>query len=480
MVDMITTAYDVEAAKVVGGPSWLETDRYDITAKAPPNTSGEAVKLMLQALLADRFKLVLHKDNKPMPAFVLTVGKGKPKMKESDGSGNTGCQPQQQTYVPGTIQYNLVSCHNVTMEAFAQVLRQFAGGYVTNPVVDSTGLKGAWDFDFKWTGRGQLAAAGADGISIFDAVDKQLGLKLDPEKVPVPVLIVDSASEKPTDNPPGVAQVLPPPPPSEFDVAVIKPSPSGAAPGGRIDGGQISLQAITLKSLISIAWDIYSDDMLVGAPKWLDSDKFDIIAKVAPESLGANPTPSNPQIDFTDLQVMLRALLIERFKMVVHTEDRPVSAYTLVAVNPKLKKADPLNRTGCKEGAGPDGKDPRIANPAVSRLVTCLNMTMAQFAEQLRVQAGGYLFQSPPILDATGLEGAYDITINFSPVQFTGGRGGDAAAQPAGGAPSASDPSGAVTVFDALSKQLGLKLEKQKRPVSVLVLDHVEEKPTEN
>ena len=90
-------------------------------------------------------------------------------------------------------------------------------------MVDSTGLKGSWDFDIKWTGRGQLAAAGADGISIFDAVDKQLGLKLELQKVPMPVIVVDSVNEKPTDNPPGAATSLPPTP-TEFEVAVVKPS----------------------------------------------------------------------------------------------------------------------------------------------------------------------------------------------------------------------------------------------------------------
>src|SRR5437870_8148626 len=94
MVDLIRTAYGVDPEKVVGGPNWVEFDRFDVIAKAPSNAPPETLKLMLQALLADRFKLVVHNDTKPVAGFVLTMGKGKPKLKEADPSGKTGCQRQ--------------------------------------------------------------------------------------------------------------------------------------------------------------------------------------------------------------------------------------------------------------------------------------------------------------------------------------------------------------------------------------------------
>jgi len=115
-------------------------------------------------------------------------------------------------------------------------------------------------------------------------------------------------------------------------------------------------------------------------------------------------------------------------------------------------------------------------------------MTMAQFAEQLQNIAPGYIHS--PVLDATGLEGAWDFTLNFSPAgmfQGGGGRGGDRGGdggQPSGAAPAASgaipvasEPNGALTLLEAIDKQLGLKLEMKKRPVSVLVIDHIEQKP---
>src|SRR5579884_2150456 len=89
MLDLIRTAYTVDPDKVYGGPSWLEFDRFDITAAVPPNTSEETRKQMLQQLLADRFKLVVHNDTKPVAGFVLSQGKGKPKLKEADPAGKT-------------------------------------------------------------------------------------------------------------------------------------------------------------------------------------------------------------------------------------------------------------------------------------------------------------------------------------------------------------------------------------------------------
>jgi uncharacterized protein (TIGR03435 family) len=479
MLDLIRTAYGVDADTVLGGPNWLELDRFDLIADAPPGTPPETVKLMLQSLLADRFKLVIHKDTKPLPAFALTLGKGKPKLKEAEGSGKNGCQFQPQKFEPGTVPSAWFSCHNTTMEAFAQTLRQIARDYLTNPVVDSTELKGSWDFDIKWNARALLGRAGGDGVTIFDAVDKQLGLKLEPQRVPQAVIIVDSVNEKPTGNPPEVTRSLQPPPPAAFEVAVIKPSGPDPKTNFRIQpGGQADLQGVTLKVLIAFAWnfDLNTTEMIVGAPKFLESARFDIMAKASTDAAPGDA----PFIDIDDFRLMLRALLVDRFKLATHMEDRPVTAYTLLAVKPKLKPADPANRTGWREAPAPDGKDPRNANPTLSRLVTCQNMTMAQFADLLQKIAPGYI--RSPVLDTTGLEGAWDFTLSFSGVnllQNGPGRGGDAG-QPAGAVPAASEPNGAVSLFDAVNKQLGLKLDMQKRPIPVLVIDHVEEMPTDN
>ena len=486
MVDLIRTAYGVEAENVLGGPSWLELDRFDVIAKTAPATPPETLKLMLQALLADRFKLVVHKDSKPLDAFVLSLGKGKPKLKEANGSVAPGCQFQQPAGPPepAKVQQINYSCHNMTMETFATQVHQMAGGYLTSPVIDTTGLKGAWDFDLKWTGRGALAQAGDDGISIFDAIDKELGLKLEFQKYPAPVIVVDSANRKPTDNPPGVKQALPAPPPTEFEVAALKESLPDAKPGGGgfQPGGRISFTAVPLTAIVGAAWNINlgPGEEIAGAPKWMNSAKYDLVAKTYAATGGS---VNAPPIDIDDLRTMLQKLLVDRLKMVTHYEDRPQIAYTLVAGKPKLKKADPLGRTGCKVGPAPIRKDSTKEGPP-QFLATCQNMTMAQFAEQL--PNIGQLYIHNPVIDASGIEGAWDFTLSFSPVppNLMGGGGGEGARKtagppspPAGGTVEASEPSSAVSLFDAVERQLGMKLEMHKRSLPVLVIDHIEEKP---
>jgi uncharacterized protein (TIGR03435 family) len=482
MLDLIAAAYNVtDTDTIVGGPNWLDRDRFDVAAKAQNGTSPEQLRLMLQQLLAERFKLVLHKDSRPMPGFALTVGKGgKPKMKEAPGEGS-GCEGVPQQPQPGEIPQNTVTCKGLSMELFAQQIRGMAGAYVTGPVTDQTGLKGYWDFDLKWTSRALLPRAGADGISLFDAVDRQLGLKLDQQRVPTPVFIVDSVNQKPTDNPSGISASIPAPPPMEFDVAEIKLSPPEAPTNARLlPGGRIEASGATLKFIMQFAWDINMDELIANTPKWYDDTKYSIVAKTTTAVAGP---ANNPNVDVDDLKAMLRALVTDRFKLKAHYEDRPVTAYTLLADKPKMAKADPANRTGFKEGPAPDQKDQRTA--ILARMVTVKNMTMSQFAEDLQRMANGYI--RVPVEDKTGLEGAYDFTLTFTPIGLLNGgpggagRGGDGPAQgPPGASAAASDPSGGLSLFDAVNKQLGLKLEMRKRTLPVLVIDHVEQNPTDN
>ena len=465
MVDLIAYAYGMESDKILGGPGWLDWDRFDVLAKAPAATTQQNLNAMVQSLLADRFQLAVHKDTKSMPAFLLTAAKGKTKMKQATGSGDPDCKDVQQNSGPGGPPYQEISCHNMTMEVFSNVLRGYGWGtYFPDPVVDQTGLTGTWDFDLKWTPRNRLAQAGADGISLFDAVDKQLGLKLEAQKAPLSVLIVDRVNQTPTPNAPGVEAKIPPPPPAEFEVATIKPSPPDArGQNGRIQNGRVEAHNFTLKQLIQFGWDITgnSDELIAGLPKSADSVHYDLLAKVATSG------PSTAQdIDEDALRLMLRNFLIERFGIKAHTEDRPVSAFTMTATKQvKLQKADPQNRTNCKSGAG--------SSPILNRLITCTNMTTAQFAAALQDLANGYV--KAPIKDATAIDGNWDFAVNFSGVgllpgaQFDPNKGGES-----------TDPNGSLTLPEALQKQLGLRLEMGKRPLPVLVIDHAEDKPSDN
>jgi len=472
MLDLIGTAYTItDTDLITGGPNWLERDRFDIAAKAAPGTTPANIKLMLQALLADRFKLALHKDTRPMSGYTLTLGKEKHKLKEASGPG-AGCQPTPPSNPPPPVPITTGSCKGVTMEEFAQLLRQL-GGYINSPVQDQTGLKGYWDFDVRFTPFQALQRAGSDGITMFAFIEQQLGLKLEQGRVPTPVTVVDSVNQRPTANPSGVSATIPSPPPMEFDVAEIKLSLPDAQPRTRLlPGGRIEGDGITMRQIMQLAWDITTDDLLANAPKWFTETKYSVVAKTSTAVSGAGQSTN---VDVDDLKAMLRQLITERFKLKAHYEDRPVEAYTLLADKPKMAKADPANRTGFKEGPAADQKDQR--NAVLGRMVTVKNMTMAQFAEDLQRFAGGYI--RVPVEDKTGLEGAYDFTLTFSPIGLVNaGRGrGDAA--PAAGADSL-DPTGALSLYDAVNRQLGLKLEMRKRPMPVLVIDSMQGTPTDN
>ena len=194
-------------------------------------------------------------------------------------------------------------------------------------------------------------------------------------------------------------------------MASIKP----AAPdvrGGNVaiePGGRVRI-TMTLKDLIWEAWGNLNTERIVGGPKFMDTTIWVVVAKAPAQEdspAGWNGPVWNG-VDLNSMRMMLRALLMDRFRLVAHTEDRLVSGYALVAAKPKLRKADPSNRPGCKDGPGADGKDPRIANPMASKLVTCRNMTLAQFAAELSKptsEENPILFNFPPVVDSTGIDG---------------------------------------------------------------------------
>jgi uncharacterized protein (TIGR03435 family) len=481
MVDLISMAYGMEDAKVLGGPSWLDNDRFDIFATAPATTSSDDVKLMLRSLLADRFKLVLHNDTKPLASMVMTASRGGSKLKQSDGSGESGCKtPPSPTAPPFTSTIGTFTCHGESMAAFAQFLHQQVLWEFNQPIADTTGLKGVWDFEFKAI---FPSRTNVDGAAILAAIDSQLGLKISAGIAPVPVLIVDSVDEKPTPNPPGIATVQPPPAPTDFDVATIKPTgPDNKGMGGMISRDQINVTGMTLLKLINFAWN-FDAPMIANPPAWLDRDKFDVLAKVAaPDSTSG--TASAQDLDFEDFQKMTRKLIEDRFNFKWHMEDRPTDGYVLLAVNPKMKEADPLYRSGCKQGPGRDGKDPRILTPILGRLLSCQNATMAQFVDFLFQVNNGYI--KTALFDGTGLTRKYDFVLSFSGYSQVGGINEYSLPAPtptdsnAASSGSAADPDGAIPLFDAIRQQLGLKIEKQKRTIPMLVIDHIDEKPTDN
>jgi len=174
-------AYGVGQNEILGGPDWLDQDQFDIQAKAEVSAGDEALMKMLQTLLADRFKLAVHRENKTIQAYALEIAKKGPKMEKSE--------PGESRTSNGL---GLIEARSTTMAGLAQRL----GRQLDRPVVDRTGLQGGFNFKLEWTPEG---AQPVDGPTIFVAIQQQLGLKLDPQKAPVEVLVIDHA-EKPTEN----------------------------------------------------------------------------------------------------------------------------------------------------------------------------------------------------------------------------------------------------------------------------------------
>jgi uncharacterized protein (TIGR03435 family) len=491
MLDLVRIAYGVNPEVVLGGPNWLELDRFDVIAKVPADADAPKA---LQPLLEDRFKLVAHKETKPIPVWVLAAGK-QHRLKEADGSGQTGCRMldaggtpgdgtirlmrmdqdgkrTQITLAPGgVVQY---SCRNTTMAAFAAELRTMLGVQVgAEPVIDDTGLKGAWNFDVRWSiGLIGLLDQGVQ-IPVAEAIDKQLGLKLEQRPTPKEVVVVDSVSRTPTPNAANIADILPTRLPTEFEVADVKVAAPVSAAQPMIamqmqPGGRFTCRACPMRILLQRAFYPTNSDLLAGVPA-LESTRFDVIAKASADAF------TGPGIDPDALAPLVRSLLVSRFKMTYHEEARPVTAYSLIADKPKLKRAAPDSRIFCKRGQATPG------SPPGSQTMTCQNASMAFFAEQLTGAGQGMNW---PVLNATGLEGGWDFALTFStlpPALLANlGRGGAPGDPQSAALPSASDPNGGYSIFEAVEKQLGLKLKAEKRSEKVIVIDHLESTPTEN
>jgi uncharacterized protein (TIGR03435 family) len=185
---LIFNAYGVKDYEVTG-PDWLNTELYDIAASVPTDTAGDDVLLMMQSLLAERFKLALHRERKEMPVFALIVGKTGPKLKQVEfGPSRTSASPGKLTAT------------NVPMRNLAEFLSR----QLDRPVLDLTGLKGFYDFTLEWAPEAKASApgdaAGEIGASLFTAVQEQLGLKLEGRKAPIEILVVDRAEKVPTGN----------------------------------------------------------------------------------------------------------------------------------------------------------------------------------------------------------------------------------------------------------------------------------------
>jgi uncharacterized protein (TIGR03435 family) len=243
---VLMNAYGVKDFQI-SGPGWLDSERYDIVAKVPRGATKEQSKVMMQNLLAERFKLTLHREKKDLPMYALVVGKNGPKLKESvedpavaaamreptvgkdgfpvmppglGGRGSTAMMAAMTGYVGGRM------TASGTMASLAEML----SSRLDLPVTDMTGLTGKYDYTLSFSleglggmklpfgiampplpppsgapppgegGTGMPAASAPDSPDLFTALQEQLGLKLEQRKGPVEVLVIDHVEKIPTQN----------------------------------------------------------------------------------------------------------------------------------------------------------------------------------------------------------------------------------------------------------------------------------------
>jgi uncharacterized protein (TIGR03435 family) len=194
LTQLIRAAYNVQEFQITEQPRWFDAERFDIEAKMErPVTRPEEWQPMLQSLLAERFKLVFHRENRQMTIYELVVAKNGPKLSAADMSK---CDPANPACSGFNASPTAIIGTTVTMEQFAVRLARSTG----RVVADKTELKGTYDLKVEWPRDDPFTSAGATASAgIFSALQEQLGLKLESARGPVEVLVIDSVS-KPSEN----------------------------------------------------------------------------------------------------------------------------------------------------------------------------------------------------------------------------------------------------------------------------------------
>jgi uncharacterized protein (TIGR03435 family) len=220
--EMIIFAWRIQPYQVSGGPPWLDSLRFNITAKPENKPKQDELQAMLKALLAERFQLATHQETRELPIYALVLarkdGKLGPKLTEAKDGGCTTPDPSQPRTPPEPGKPPVRYCGSMIMGLRTLTIVSAPVGNIApmlarmlgRTVIDKTGLTGKYDINLEWTpDEAQMAMLNPDapkpppsdmpGPSIYTALQEQLGLKLESQKGPVDVLVIDRA-EKPTEN----------------------------------------------------------------------------------------------------------------------------------------------------------------------------------------------------------------------------------------------------------------------------------------
>ncbi len=230
---LVMRAYEMKNYQV-SGPAWMETERYDIAAKIPAGASQQQVSMMLRSLLSERFGLVAHSEKKVLPIYALVIARNGPKLRKSPADQSTGTAPPKLTRgadgypeiapgaeVPHSYEVVVGGSDGILYKLWArrETMQQLAdrlSSQLSRPVIDRTELKAQYDFALSWTMDGGIVprtdpppdeiemhnttVLSDPGLSLFTAIQSQLGLKLEQTKGPLELLIVDRAERVPAGN----------------------------------------------------------------------------------------------------------------------------------------------------------------------------------------------------------------------------------------------------------------------------------------
>jgi uncharacterized protein (TIGR03435 family) len=477
--EIIRVAYGPrQPQEIVGGPDWIDSARFDIQARAGKEITPSEAFRMLRSLLEDDFELRTHEETRRLPVFSLVVAPGRERGDsrltrsdvDCDAAARRGDRSLFEAAVDGRIRCGgratsgAITAGAMDMKTFARLLSGFSGRIVQ----DGTKLSGGFDFRLEWTpdivAPAENAAPAdrpdAGGVSLFTAVQEQLGLKLTPGNGPVNVLVIDAVRRpnltETTRLLPTSAAVITQASATEslpaFAVASVKENRALAGERGLgfPTGSRFAASNSTLRSLIGWAFATtvpLADQQIVGGPDWMDSTRFDVDAR------------TDGDVPPERRRLMLRRLLVERFRLVARQEQRELPVYALVISGP-----GGTPRMGLAASDGSDCTKPgevsadrtmrqcgsvsffgaRGAGRAVSMDTVALQLT--------RTPSVGRI-----VLNRTGLPGTFSFDFEFAPSSL--------AADPA-----ASSPTG-PSIFTALQESLGLRLDPTRAPVDVLVVE---------
>ena len=201
---LLAVAYNVPTTRIIGGPSWISADRYDIAAKTRVDATSEDAAVLLQSLLRERFNLRVVQDKRPMPVYALVIARPDQRFGPQLGPTTANCddpEVRRRANVAPSSEGGLRPCalavaldrfsgSGVLMSTFADILARPAG----RPVIDRTGLEGRFDIQLRWA-----VTPEAQEPSVFTAVQEQLGLKLQDDTAPLDVVVVQRIA-RPSEN----------------------------------------------------------------------------------------------------------------------------------------------------------------------------------------------------------------------------------------------------------------------------------------